>query len=255
MFNLPPMPEGSTIVARTGPDRIDLSWSIGNFPWLGKLFIGGFLAFWLMGWAAGEAAVIFQLWNAWKKGGAGFFIAEAFLVFWLIGWTVGGLFAMAILAAILWPARPERLVLTADALRYDPGWGASVSTSSDDEDDDAARTRSARLRRRFARQGSDPAQALRSWKRRTVPKEALTAPRFERLDAGWRLSFDCGTDRIEVGTVLTDAERLWLFDVLEFWRAGRLSPHRPDPADLLAPAEDAEPEDGSAAEPTTDATR
>lgn len=240
MFNLPPLPDGSTIVSRAEPDRIELSWSVGSFPLFARLLIAGFLCLWLAGWAAGEWSAIAQLWRIGNKGGAGNLFAQGFLLFWLVGWTIGGLVAIVILFAILWPSRPERLILTPDALQYRPGWGATMSASTDDDDDIApGTTRQELLRRKFRRRRAaagntaDPAAALRGLRGRTVPKETLSPPRFERLDGGWRLSFDCGTDRVEIGAALTDLERLWLFDVLEFWRTGRLSPNRPDPADLL----------------------
>lgn len=51
-------------------------------------FLIFFLAFWLVGWAFGEVAVLYSLVNLESES------PKLFLVFWLGGWTVGGVFAL-----------------------------------------------------------------------------------------------------------------------------------------------------------------
>jgi len=57
-------------------------------------FILIFLSFWMIGWLAGESAVIFSLLSS-----KTLIAANAFMIFWLVGWTVGGAF---VIITILW---------------------------------------------------------------------------------------------------------------------------------------------------------
>lgn len=181
----PPM--GSTI-------RVEDEWGTPKLvlphkasPWR-YLFIP-FIIFWLGGWAFGWQSAFNQITstNAGPKG---------FLIFWLGGWTIGGIFAVLMLYRLASPGVPETLVLAKPALRYDSGV-APMKIGFD------YRSQMEVWKRMFARR-----------KQLTLEPENLRTLKLREFDGGNRLTVDCGAERIELGTSLSEIEREWLYKAL-----------------------------------------
>ena len=74
-----------------------------------NVFVAGFLAIWMVGWAFGWVSAFAELTSG--RGGAP---VDAFMLIWLIGWTFGGVAAGALLAWLV--AGREHIRLTHGAL-------------------------------------------------------------------------------------------------------------------------------------------
>jgi hypothetical protein len=109
--------------------------------------------------------------------------SRAFLIFWLGVWTIAGGFALRALWAMLRPALPESVRLEADILQYDSG---------------------CRLQRRD----------------KTVIEFArpdLRGVVLERVGERQQLRLNLGGEWLEIGASLREAERKWMFAVLQKW--------------------------------------
>jgi len=79
------------------------------------VFLTLFLLVWLALWTFGGLQVVRHLVSG--RTGDG----EVFLAFWLIGWALGEAFALSMLYRNVRPAIPERFTLRLDGLAYDSG--------------------------------------------------------------------------------------------------------------------------------------
>ena len=77
-----------------------------------KYFIGPFMIFWILGWAAGFISVSNEILN-----GEG----NLFLIAWLGAWSIGGIFAFYFLYRIFRKTIPEKLTLKKFELSIDTG--------------------------------------------------------------------------------------------------------------------------------------
>ena len=111
---MPAMPPGCEIAAAPDAQGVTLSWPAYKGPEPGRYATGGFLLFWLSFWTLFGVTAIFQF-----VTGRG----SPFLAFWLCGWAAGE----AVVGWKLWdmfrPIRPEWVRLGTDRLEYDPGRG------------------------------------------------------------------------------------------------------------------------------------
>lgn len=268
-----PLPEGSAIQLREEPLGVELSWSVGSTPWLVRCIVGAFLLAWLAGWAGGEWSAISQLLRAGRKGGW-WGPGELFLVFWLCGWSVGGLVALGLLALLFTPSTPERLTLRDEDFVFRRGFGLTSAVSRPDDDDEndvdeyapkelpkdaPPKSAAPPVDYRKAAENTPPPD-LAAWRKSFQPREIarseVKAFQMDRPTGTWRLYFDLGADRIEIGSTLADADRFWLYELLETWRTRRPLETRPwvdGPDDEAAEDEDLEDESGDVPEERRDA--
>lgn len=188
MDTLPDVPPGVDIVVARDAGGVTLSWSAYKVD--GPRHSGSVgLAFWLCGWAVG-----------WFFGARAIVLGQGhpFLFLWFAGWTVGGGVVVWILVQSFRPVRPEFVRLEADRLRYDPGRGPSDSRSCADLPGGGVMPVA-------------PAPAA------DVSRAAIRAFAIDRVSGRQRLYFDASDRRTEIGGCLTEAERAWLFAVLQQW--------------------------------------
>jgi hypothetical protein len=151
--------------------------------------VSAFLLFWLGGWAFGWMSAFREI----SSGAKG---ATPFLVFWLGGWTVGGFFAGFYLWRLLRPSVPETLSFTKPNLIYDTG----VQPPS---------------------MGWDSRRQRDWWKKmfekrkqiQFTPNEIATI-RLRDTESDNRLTIDHGSERVDIGRVLTEVERESLFKLI-----------------------------------------
>lgn len=194
MSRIPDMPAGSIIEQREESGGMTLRWMPPKMG-IGRWFVGGFLSFWLCGWAVGWC---FAFWALFLSADTPW-PARLFLAVWLGAWTCGGLAAMWALGNLVRPPRPEAVTLGYDSLTYDPGsmWWIG--------------------QRHPHPHVAAVAPTLAVRKPVTVARADLTGFRLEHVGTRQRLSFDRGADRIEIGACLREPEREWLHAVLEQW--------------------------------------
>lgn len=190
MINLPPKPVGSIIEVQQDFNQTILSWKNPSGGWW-RYSTLLFLIPWMGGWAFGEVGALNQV----LKGEA-----SGFLIFWLIGWTAGGVFCATMIFRLARPARPEKLTLETLYLFYEPGTPAVVPFWKQDRQ-------------------QNPFTMLRPKKSHKVGKKEIDEIRIDRVGERQRLSFDYGATRIEVGELLGEPEREWLFNVLKAWKS------------------------------------
>lgn len=145
-----------------------------------------FAAFFLFGtatWGAGIVAAAMD-----------FIVSpRLFMTVWIAGWTLGG----AWLPLVLWGLvrrRPESVLLGHDSLTYDPGWNMFSP-------------------------GFLAALMLSQWSELRPKPVTVRKSDFAPELAGEYLTFEAEGKREVMGTGLDDADRQWLLDALENWRA------------------------------------
>ena len=151
--------------------------------------MGLFVLFWLGMWTIGEKSAATQIWSG---------KYEPFLVFWLAAWTLGGFFAVNMLYRTFRPTVPETLELRRSGIAYDSGIAPPQFNN-------------------YQRQGN-PMKAWRSAFPKRVRIELgrgqLQSLRLRETDSGNRLTFDIGSDRIEIAPTASEVEREWLARLL-----------------------------------------
>jgi hypothetical protein len=150
---------------------------------------GLFALFWLGGWAFGFKSVVEKLWTA---------PVQPFLVFWLCGWTLGGIFVVAMLYRSFRPAVPETLELRRNSVAYDSGIAPPQFNTNQRNRSPKDQWRSAFPKR----------------VRVELDRSLLQSLRLRETDTGNRLTFDIGSDRIEIAPTASEVEREWLARLL-----------------------------------------
>lgn len=150
---------------------------------------GLFLLFWLGFWAFAFKSTAEKLWSG---------PIQPFLVFWLAGWTFGGIFAFIMLYRTFRPAVPERLELRRNTIAYDSGIAPPQFFNYQ-------RSRSPR----DAWRSAFPKRV-----RLEFDRSQLQSLRLRETDTGNRLTFDIGSDRIEIAPTASEVEREWLARLL-----------------------------------------
>lgn len=166
-----------------------VSWSRrvkSPFRWLASAFV----CFWLCGWFFGFVSAVTQV----LKGDTG----GGFLIVWLGGWTIGGLFASYMLYSLNRPAIEESVLVSRGRLVHDSGTPDILEFWPNS---------------RMLMQGRS------SWQMFTRKRRAYDLGGAElatlKLDGEGdrqRLRYDFGAERVEIGSVLTEPEREWLFN-------------------------------------------
>ena len=176
------MPSG--IKQREEFEGVRLSWPLPSMMEGPVRYV--FAAFFLFGtvtWGAGIVAATRE-----------FLVSPRFaMTVWIAGWTLGG----AWLPLVLWGLvrrRSESILLGPESLTYDPGWNMF-----------SPGTLGAFLTSRWSELRPRPV---------TVRKLDFVP----ELAEGY-LTFEAAGNRFVMGTGLDDADRQWLVDALENWRA------------------------------------
>jgi hypothetical protein len=150
---------------------------------------GLFVLFWLGAWTVGFKSAATQIWS-------GHF--QLFLVFWLGAWTLGGIFALNMLYRTFRPSVPETLELRRSSLAYDSGIAPPQFN--------------------YYQRNRNP---MNAWKsafpkrvRLELDRSQLQSLRLRETDTGNRLTFDNGSERIEIAPTSSEVEREWLARML-----------------------------------------
>jgi hypothetical protein len=150
---------------------------------------GFFVLFWLGMWTIGFKSAIAQIWS-------GNF--QLFLVFWLGAWTLGGIFALNMLYRTFRPSVPETLQLRRTSFAYDSGVAPPQFNSY--------------------QRNRNPLNAWRSAfpkrVRLELDRSQMQSLRLRETDTGNRLTFDVGSERIEIAPAASEVEREWLARLL-----------------------------------------
>ena len=180
-------PEGSKISIAN--DRSDPTIVVPPTSSLMRYPIGLFVLFWLGGWTLGFKSAVEKLWSG---------PVQPFLVFWLCGWTLGGIFAVTMLYRTFRPSVPETLELRRNSIAYDSGIAPPQFNS--------------------AQRYRNPFQSWKSMfpkrRRLELDRTQLQSLRLRETDTGNRLTFDIGSDRIEIAPTASEVEREWLARLL-----------------------------------------
>src|SRR5262249_50542887 len=138
-----------------------------------RYFYGLFMLCWLVGWAFGFTAAVHQLL---------FGKFQLFLAAWLAAWILGGIFASFAAYRTLRPSVPETLQFRRNSFAYDSGLAPPDFS--------------------LGRRSRNPFQ---SWKamfpkrrRLELDRSQLQSLRLRETDSGNRLTFDIGSERIEI---------------------------------------------------------
>jgi hypothetical protein len=180
-------PEGSKISIAN--DRGDPTIVVPPTSSFMRYPMGMFILFWLGGWTLGFKSALEKLWTG---------PVQLFLVFWLAAWTLGGFFAVAMLYRSFRPSVPETLELRRNNIAYDSGIAPPQFNT--------------------ARRSMNPIQSWRSMfpkrLRLELDRSQLQSLRLRETDTGNRLTFDIGSDRIEIAPTASEVEREWLARLL-----------------------------------------
>jgi len=175
-----PLPAASRLRVNELPGYLSVQWTTTRDPSDGRRQ-------WVLRFCVGLALVLLGL-LSWSPR------SLPFLVFWLVGlagWTVGAAHALVAVTSFFRDPGPERIILMATHLRYLPSrawnWGY--------------------VRGLFAGATSE----IR------VPWHELPSLRLEPTPERQRLVLDRGSYWVEIGKILTDAERTWLADATGTW--------------------------------------
>jgi len=146
--------------------------------------VGGFLLFWLCGWAVGFLSVFSKLLN-----GEG----SLFLFAWLGGWTLAGLFAARAAYQIIRGSKPQVLTIEPTGLRLDTGKPPVTLTKTKKVTDIFGKKR----------------------KLLEFSKSEIGTLNLRETSEGNRLTIDKGADRIDLAEGATEVDREWLFKFLK----------------------------------------
>lgn len=188
-------PRGWMVQVAETDDGLLLHWPVGgsilkrlNVFWH-RLFLPLFLCVWIV-------AGVFVAYRILRGDvPSGLFI---WLVFWL--WSL--VWFAFVVVAIYKPSRPEGILLADDWFCYDPGATCPPMSGWD---------YSFSIHWRYV---------FHAPNRMVISRQDLA--RFELVRTGdcQRLGFQHDLETVEIGNCLIEAERKWLFTVLEHWRAG-----------------------------------
>jgi hypothetical protein len=150
---------------------------------------GLFLLFWLGFWFFGFKSTATQIWSG---------TFQPFLIFWLGAWTLGGIFAAYTAYRTFRPAVPETLALNRNSFAYDSGLAPPDFT------------RAQRNRTPWGNWKSMFPKRIRI----ELDRTQLASLRLRETDGGNRLTFDLGSERIDIAPTATEVDREWLANLL-----------------------------------------
>jgi hypothetical protein len=185
-------PPGWIIQTEQTPDGPTLCWYAGVSSFkmaCGRVLLPVWLVFWAVGWCA--------VFNQIVTGSS-----RELAWVWLAMWTLGGAWAFLAALAHWQPTIPEAVLLAKEHFGYSPGRAPAPQHFVGYD---------ASLGKALAHVCSAPARIV-------IPKPELPKFELERIGERQRLSFRHGLEQVEIGAVLSQAEREWLYLLLEQWR-------------------------------------
>jgi hypothetical protein len=179
-------PEGSRIALERETSSTSYIWK-NHTKDFGLLNV--FLFLWLGGWTFVGLIVLTN--GTFEKDEDRWFMLS-----WLISWTIGGIAVIIILYLTLRPQKPSILRLSSDKIHFETG---TYSLSLFNEDYGAR----------------NPLAVLKKCKNKIYDIETsqINNLRIERVNEKQRLTFDYSGEKIEIGNVLTEPEREWLYNI------------------------------------------
>jgi hypothetical protein len=194
-------PSGSIIEEEVDSEGVTLRWwppAAGLTQYAFGALYAGFFCVWAAACFGAAASVLFQPISAYS---CCFIIVLGVLVYAGACLGYGAWF-------MLCPDRPESVRLEADWLRYNPGRSKM-------------RAYQALFERRIPKEESPRTPLMPN------PVEARRAEirglALGRVGKWQRLTFQCGAKRVEIGAILREPKREWLYSVLQRW----LVPNQP----------------------------
>ena len=187
-------PLGSQITVDRDIHSTTYSWKNGEKN-IAQYGIAAFMTFWLCGWTVGGFIAMKQLFS----GNDMPLFGRLFMLFWLGGWACGEAFVIYALYNTFKPVKPSKLILSSTFLEYETGTKPYNSF-------DYSRYNRYQGRRKFFQRF-----------RNKVYRLELRNPidfQLERIGERQRLTFDIGSERVEIGEALSEPEREWLYAVL-----------------------------------------
>ncbi len=179
-----PQPPAGSLIERLDDFEGDrLAWPVPSYG-LGRYVFAVFFVPHVCGWVFAIVQTFYSLLMG----------ANLMLLGWLAAWTFAGIWVPLGLWLLLRPSRPESVLLTVYDFTHDPGWSAPAYF-----------------------------QGLKAGPQAWLPRKPVTVPKAEVVFAlrGGQLSFEHEGKRVDIGTILREPDREWLFGVLENWRQGQ----------------------------------
>jgi hypothetical protein len=187
MRTIPPEESAIMVDFENGVKRVILHHRSGGAK---RFFLAAFLVFWLGGWALGGIFVARQLAVSERS------FHDLVQLFWIGGWTVAGFFILLILYRFLRPSIPETLILSKPDMMYDSGIAPLKFP----------------FRMKTKNEIREKLMPIRI--RTKLNATHLSTLRLDAFDSGKRLSIDTGNKRIEIGTLVNEPEREWVYNLI-----------------------------------------
>jgi hypothetical protein len=188
-------PEGSQIKLERDMYSTTYTWENGQKS-IGQYGVAAFMIFWLCGWTVGGVMAAM----AFVKDDDMPLFARLFLLFWLGGWACGEAAVIYSLYHIFKGFQPAKLILSSRCFEY-------VTGTKPFNFNNYRRSEDLEKRPKFF-------QSFRNKTYRIESNDPFNL-QLERVGERQRLTFDIGAERIEIGDVLSEPEREWLYEVLK----------------------------------------
>lgn len=187
-------PAGSRIIVDRSMYSTTYLWKNGEKS-LKRYPVAAFLLFWLGGWTFGGFAVIKSLLTNDNTP----LFGRMFMLFWLGGWALGETGVIYILYCMFRPQEPAKLTLSPGFIEYQPGTEPFNFNRST-----------------YCQSSQKPNffQGLRNKSYRIETRD-ISNLKLDQSGERQRLTFDIGAERIEIGEILSEPEREWLFEILQ----------------------------------------
>lgn len=203
MFNFPEAPAGSRISVHREFEQLRFSWLSRQLRPAGffQLFVTAHLRFLL--WIS-IGCIVIAIPGIQHRGNQ---LSFTILAVGAAGIAVG---LPALFRRILPPGKTESVILSDNVFRHEPGALPSYVSKVRIRSFDVGSTVGDPFDNVFYRK--DPIE---------VERDSLPPFVLEYVGVKQRLMFDRGDDRVEIGWVLSERDREWLYAVLEEWRTSR----------------------------------
>jgi hypothetical protein len=186
-------PAGANIKVDRDMYSTTYSWENGRKS-IGQYGVAAFMIFWLCGWTVGGFMAAKTLFTNNDMP----LFGRLFMLFWLGGWAFGEVAVIYALYNTFKPLKPAKLTLSSTYFEYDTGTKPYNFNYY-----------------RYGRSQEKPKffQSFRNKNYRVELNQPVNL-RLERVGERQRLTFDIGSERIEIGDTLTEPEREWLYEIL-----------------------------------------
>ncbi|MHC4214137.1 MAG: hypothetical protein ACYSWP_12260 [Planctomycetota bacterium] len=188
-------PEGSRINVERDSYSTTYTWTNGEKN-IGQYATAAFLTFWLCGWTVGGFMAATMLFSNNDMP----IFARLFMLFWLGGWACGEAFAIYSIYNTFKPLKPAKLILSSTYCEYETGT-TPFNFSRYNRDN----------------YPQEKPKMFRSYRNKSYRLELgnMVNLQLERIGERQRLTFDMAAERIEIGEVLSEPEREWLYEVIK----------------------------------------